>query len=295
MSGPTVALVTCAAHPELPPDDRLLLPALAAAGLDPVPRRWDTPGEPWERHAAVVLRSPWDYHLRIAEFHGWLERLDAGRVRLFNPLPLVRWNADKRYLRDLEAAGVAVVPTHWVARGSSTTLADAKEQTGWRDIVVKPSVSATAWETWRVGPDVGPEDEERFARLLGRGTVMIQPYLDGIEGAELSLVFVAGRYSHAVLKRPRPGDFRVQTDFGGTVEAADPDPAVVAQAARALDAAPGASLYARVDGCVIDGRLRLMELELIEPVLFFGHQPAAAGHFAAALRSAIALAADGPR
>jgi glutathione synthase/RimK-type ligase-like ATP-grasp enzyme len=282
----SVALVTCEAYPELSADDRLLLPALEAAGFEPLARRWDEPNESWASHAAVVVRSSWDYHRRATEFLGWLDRLESVEARVFNPLPILRWNADKRYLRDLASAGIEVVPTAWVEErqeGSLAALADAR---GWRRVVVKPSVSATAFQTWRTGAEVTEDDERRFRELTGERPALVQPYLPDIERGELSLVFLGGRYSHAVLKRPRPGDFRVQTDFGGTVEPVCPDSHVVEAAARVLRAAPGDTLYARVDLCLVAGRVQLMELELLEPALFFGTEPAALGRFAAALARA---------
>jgi glutathione synthase/RimK-type ligase-like ATP-grasp enzyme len=282
----SVALVTCAAYPDLSPDDRLLLPALAAAGFEPLARRWDEPDEPWHRHAAVVVRSSWDYHHRSPEFHAWLDRLEAAGARVFNPVPILRWNADKRYLRDLASAGIEVVPTAWVNQREEGSLASLADARGWRRVVVKPSVSATAFETWRTGPDVTDDDEQRFRRLTGERPALVQPYLPEIEGGELSLVFLGGEYSHAVLKRPRPGDFRVQTDFGGTVEPVRPETPVIEAAVRSLRAAPGPTLYARVDLCLVGGRVQLMELELLEPALFFATEPAAARRFAEALRRA---------
>jgi glutathione synthase/RimK-type ligase-like ATP-grasp enzyme len=282
----SVALVTCAAHPQLSPDDRLLLPALAEAGYEPVPCLWDDAAEPWASHAAVVVRSCWDYHHRPREFHAWLDRLADLGARVFNPVPLLRWNADKRYLRDLAEAGIEVIPTAWVAERDESSLADLAGARGWRHVVVKPSVSATAFETWRAGPEVTSDDEQRFRRLTGERPALVQPYLPDIERGELSLVFLGGEYSHAVLKRPRPGDFRVQSDFGGTVEPVRPEEYVVAAASRVLAAAPGATLYARVDLCLVDGRAQLMELELLEPALFFAHEAGAAARFVEALARA---------
>ncbi len=279
----TVALVTCAAHPQLSNDDRLLLPALSEAGFEPVPRLWDDPTESWASHAAVVVRSCWDYHHRPREFHAWLDRLSDEGARVFNPVPLLRWNADKRYLRDLADAGIEVIPTAWVEQRDEASLAELAGARGWRHVVVKPSVSATAFETWRVGPEVTGEDEERFRRLTGERPALVQPYLPDIEQGELSLVFLGGEYSHAVLKRPRPGDFRVQSDFGGTVEPIRPEDQVVAAAARVLAAAPSRTLYARVDLCLVNGRAQLMELELLEPALFFAYEPGAAARFVEAL------------
>jgi len=282
----TVALVTCAAHPQLSPDDRLLLPALVEAGYEPVPCLWDDVAEPWARHTAVVVRSCWDYHHRPREFHAWLDRLAEVGARVFNPVPLLRWNADKRYLRDLAEAGIEVIPTAWVAEHDESSLADLAGARGWHHVVVKPSVSATAFETWRAGPEVTSDDEQRFRRLTGERPALVQPYLRDIERGELSLVFLGGEYSHAVLKRPRPGDFRVQSDFGGTVEPVRPEEHAVAAASRVLAAAPGATLYARVDLCLVDGRAQLMELELLEPALFFAHAAGAAARFVEALARA---------
>jgi glutathione synthase/RimK-type ligase-like ATP-grasp enzyme len=281
----TVALVTCAAYPDLTPDDRLLGAALARAGFDPVARSWDAPGEPWESHSAVVLRSTWDYHLRLSEFLGWLEALERRGARVLNPVPVIRWNATKTYLPELAEAGVRVVPTEVVPAGAATRLREAMDRRRWRDVVVKPAVSATAFETWRVAGRPAEHDEARFARLLEERAMMVQPYVAGIEAdGELSLMFLGGEFSHAVRKRPGSGDFRVQHEFGGTVEAVEAGAELVAEAATIVARAPGSCVYARVDGCVVEGRLLLMELELIEPALFLGLGEGSAERLAAAIR-----------
>jgi glutathione synthase/RimK-type ligase-like ATP-grasp enzyme len=280
-----VALVTNAAHPTLSADDQLLRDALAARGFLPVAARWDDAAEEWSAYDAVVIRSCWDYHHRAAEFGAWLVALERQRARVFNPLLTLRWNTRKTYLRDLAARGVPVVPTVWVARGDEVTLAGVLRQSQWDDAVVKPTVSASAFETWRTRRAAAERDEHRFAQLARERDLMIQPYMPTIEGeGELSLIYLGGRFSHAVRKRPRPGDFRVQHEFGGTSEPMNPDADLVAQGARIVAAAPTPCLYARVDGCVADGQLTLMELELIEPSLFFGQDAGAADRFVEALR-----------
>ena len=278
--------MTCAAHPQLSADDRLLLPVLAEAGFEPVARLWDDPAESWARHAAVVVRSCWDYHHRPREFHAWLDRLTAEGARVFNPVPLLRWNADKRYLRDLADAGIEVIPTAWVAERDEASLADLAGARGWRHVVVKPSVSATAFETWRAGPVRDRRGRGALPPPHRRAACPGPALPAGYRAGELSLVFLGGQYSHAVLKRPRPGDFRVQTDFGGTVEPIRPEEHVVAAASRVLAAAPGPTLYARVDLCLVDGRAQLMELELLEPALFFSHEAGAPARFVEALTRA---------
>jgi glutathione synthase/RimK-type ligase-like ATP-grasp enzyme len=286
----SVALVTCAEHPDLSADDRLLLPALERRGFRAQPARWDDPAQRWDAYGAVLLRSCWDYHHRATEFEHWLHRLESAGARVHNDLSTLRWNMRKTYLRDLEAVGIPVAGTVWVTMGAPTSLREIREARGWDAMVVKPTVSASAWETWLTERPGVAADEERFARLLRDRDLMVQSFLPSIvtEG-ELSLVFLAGRFSHAVRKRAKPGDFRVQEEHGGTAQRETVAPDLVRQASRALDAAPEPPLYARADGVVADGKLVITELELVEPMLYFAWDPHAAGRLAAALEHALAV------
>ena len=283
----TIALATCAEHPGLSADDRLLLPALARRGCRAVPALWDDPRQRWQEYDAVVLRSTWDYHHRLEEFLRWVDRLEREARPVFNRVPILRWNVAKTYLRDLEAAGVPVTPTTWVPLGSGATLRELMDAVQSDALVVKPTVSASAFETWRVYRTCSQDNEARFARLVAQRDLMIQPFLPVIETeGESSFVFLAGTFSHAVRKRARPGDFRVQEEHGGTAVREVPAPDLVRQAARALAAAPGATLYARVDGVVLDGTLVVMEVELVEPMLYFGWDAEAPDRFVAGLVAA---------
>jgi len=194
---------------------------------------------------------------------------------------------------DLDARGIAIVPTVWVSAAGSDGAPDLDAliaAQGWHEgAVVKPAISATAHETWLVVPRRAAEHQARFEALLAssQGGVMVQPFLPEIRDGEWSLVFLGGEFSHAVVKRPADGDFRAQHDFGGTVGRREPDPSLIEDARAALHAAANATgtrmndiLYARVDGIVRDGTLLLMELEVIEPVLFFSHAPGAAARMA---------------
>jgi glutathione synthase/RimK-type ligase-like ATP-grasp enzyme len=284
----SVALVTCAQYPALTPDDLPLAAALERRGLAAVPARWDDPAEPWAAHAAVILRSCWDYHERADEFAGWLDRLEREGAHVRNPVPTLRWNMRKTYLRDLAAAGIRVTDTVWVDRGSGATLSDVARSTGWTTLVVKPVVSASGWETWLVERAGVGADERRFAEDLRVRDLMVQPFMPSVlSDGEASLVFIGGRYSHAVRKRAMPGEFRVQEEHGGSVEPDTPAGEVVAQAARALAAAPGRPDYARVDGFLVEGRLVVTELELIEPKLYFRWSEAAADRMAAVIEGQV--------
>jgi glutathione synthase/RimK-type ligase-like ATP-grasp enzyme len=264
-----IALATYGRAPGLAPDDRLIPPALAALGVDSTPAVWSDGAAPWEAFDAVLIRSCWDYHLRSGEFRAWLDRLDAARVPVWNSTALVRWNSDKRYLLDLAARGVPTLPTIVVPRGTPDTVAAAAAERGWTRFVLKPAVSASGYETHAFHVPLAAADRAAIGRVSSAGAVLIQPFADEIPAlGELSFVFLDGQPSHAALKRAAPGEFRVQTEHGGSVEPIDADPSLVEQAAAALGALDETPLYARVDGVVIDGRFVLMELELIEPNLF---------------------------
>lgn len=269
-----VALVTHAGLPELAPDDRLVLPAFAARGAEVSVVAWDDPSVAWDGFDVALIRSTWNYTERHDDFLGWLDRMEEEGVPLWNPPALARWNATKRYLRELEEAGVAVVPTRWVEPGEEAPLAALLAEEGWDGAVVKPVVSANARDTWTTSRAAAAEDERRFRALVARGAVMVQPFVEEVrtEG-EWSLLFFGGALSHTLVKRPASGDFRVQEPYGGTAASATPDNETVAAARAALAAVPHPWLYARVDGVRIGGRFHVMELEMLEPSLFLATDP----------------------
>ena len=274
-----MGFVTDAERPLLTPDDRLAVPALAAHGLAVVPVVWT---EPLPAVDALVLRSTWDYHLRLPEFLEWIAGVERRAIPLHNSPATVRWNVDKLYLLEIEARGVPIVPTRHLRRGSGARLSEVLRDACWTEAVVKPSVSGGAFQTWR--GSAGAEHDTRFARQLEAMDCLVQPFVpELLAGGEWSLLYFGGRFSHAVLKRPASGDFRVQEEFGGVVVPARPSAEIVSSATRALAAAGHPTLYARVDGVVRAGRLEILELELVEPSLFLESSPGAAARFARAL------------
>ena len=288
-----IALATSSKYAQLTEDDRLLLAPLAKLGLRAEPTVWDDVHIEWSRYAAVVLRSCWDYHLKPDSFLRWISRLEAEGVAVFNAAPLVRWNADKVYLRHLEAKGIGVVPTFWAddhvhsCEQNPICLKDKLRELGWHKAVIKPRISATAHRTLLVSESDAGDAQSHFDDL--RPGVMVQKFMAGVASeGEWSVIFFAGRFSHAVLKKPRSGDFRVQNDFGGTSRVGDPPANVLAAATQAVYAVD-ATVYARVDGVVEDSRFHLMELELIEPALFLADHPEAAGRFAEAISTALGV------
>jgi hypothetical protein len=282
-----IALATSSKYPNLTDDDRLLLAPLADRGIQAEPAVWNDPSHDWSSNGAVVIRSCWDYHLHPEKFLRWIADLEAGNIPVFNLPPLIRWNVDKTYLRDLEARGIAIVPTFWAEDNGAIRLEDKLRELGWPKAVVKPRISATAYRT-QLAADADAAIAQPLFDDLRRGPgVMLQKFMDSITSeGEWSVIFFAGTFSHGVLKKPKPGDFRVQNDFAGTAHLTEPREHVLSSATRAVEAvAP--TLYARVDGVVEDGQFRLMELELIEPALFLADHPQAPGRFAHAIAGAV--------
>lgn len=282
-----IALVTAIAAHGLDEDMDPLLAALQAAGIRAQVLAWDDATVSWARFDAAVLRSTWDYARRHAEFLGWCERVGA-LTRLLNPHGLVRWNIDKHYLAELERAGVPIVPTVFLEPG-----ADPDSLPSLPEFVVKPAVGAGSRDTGRYHAQQRAAALAHVRRLLETGrSVMVQPYLDAVDAVgETAMIFHDGRYSHAVRKdallRPEgsASDHPADALFAPEcISARDPDGAELELARRVLAACPDPRpAYARVDVLPDAGGPRLLELELVEPSLFFAHAPGAADRFVKSL------------
>jgi glutathione synthase/RimK-type ligase-like ATP-grasp enzyme len=271
-----IALATCRNIPEPDVDEPLVLEAFAKADVEAKLLAWDDPAASFGDYDLVILRSTWNYFEHLDEFLAWAARMRALR----NPLEIVRWNAVKTYLRDLEARGVAVVPTTFVSKGENARLADV----AWKDVVVKPVVSAGSFCTERFDHD-DPRGQVFLDGLSRERDVMIQKWMPAVNDyGERSLVLIDGEFTHAIRKSPRFA--------GGEEHVSDEMPIAPderAFAEKAIAAAQATDLlYGRVD--IIrddDGTLRVMELELVEPSLFFKQCPRALDRFVASAMKAV--------
>jgi len=280
----TIALVTYRDLPQLTSEDQLVCSYLQTLGAKTQAVIWDARDVVWSAYEAVIVRSCWDYHLHASSFIRWLRHLEHLQVPLWNPTPILHWNLHKTYLRDLHTQGVAIPPTCWLDRGYQAELETILADYGWEEAVIKPAISATAYQTWRTTREKARQNQSRFATLLQYSDVLVQQFMDPVVTyGEWSFVFFHKQYSHAVLKKAKAGDFRVQDDFGGTVEVVSPDKALIEQAQQIVNCIKSALLFARVDGIEIGGQLVLMELELIEPFLFLQSEPLAIERFARAI------------
>lgn len=279
-----VALVTCRRLPDLDPDDHPLRDELARRGHGVDAPVWDDPAVDWRAFDVAVLRSTWDYHLRRDDFLAWAGWA-ATRTRLFNPFHLVRWNSHKAYLLELETKGAAVVPTEIALAGSRLDVHARMKAAGWERAVVKPAVGADSFGTVLATPDAIRAAQAHADAMLPERDLMLQPYFRSVEEpGERCLVHIAGRYSHAVRKRSHFQGGRHVGPEGRAVEAADDERAEADRVLRLAGAED--ALYARVDlARDDDGRPCLMELELVEPTLFFLTAPHAAAAMADALEA----------
>jgi glutathione synthase/RimK-type ligase-like ATP-grasp enzyme len=245
--------------------------------------RW-TDAQDLRGYDLVLSLLAWGYHLCYEDWLSFLQCAQSEALPLVNPPELLRWNSDKAYLQELEAAGVPTVPTLSVDHLNEAALAAAYGVLGCEEVVVKPPVSAGATGTYRLRQGEGAcvPVEVHGQRM------MVQPFLPSITAkGEYSLILFDGALSHAVVKRPKAGDFRVQPHLGGTTERCDPPAGSVALAEAALAAAPGQATYARIDMVEgAGGELMIMEMELVEPALFLAEAPEGTDAFVSAVLSA---------
>ena len=283
-----IALVTYRRLPDLDPDDRPLAAVLAGRGHQVAAAVWDDPAVDWASADIAMLRSPWDYLHRRNEFLDWAART-AAATRLLNPLDLVRWNSHKSYLVELRRRGAPVIPTEIFPAASSMDVRARMAANGWTRAVLKPAVSADAYGTILAAEGGMAAAQAHADALLTERDVMIQPYFESVEEpGERCLVHIDGRFSHAIRKRSHFRGGRHAGPEGVAVEAADDERAAAAHVLRLAGAED--ALYARVDlARDDDGRPCLMELELVEPTLFFTGAPEAAERMADALEARAAV------
>lgn len=259
-------------------EDALLTEALQDKGFTVDRINWDNPTYDWSLADGVIIRAVWDYHYDIHKFNTWLNLVEK-KSRLINSKTIIDWNFNKSYLLDLEASHIPVVPTHIVK--SKEALSSIATQHKWHNVVVKPTVSAGGKDTFLVKSNEIGEFEETFKNLCAKQEMMVQPFIPSIlsEG-EVTLVVLNGKYSHAIKKKAKEGEFRVQDDFGGSVHAYEPSTELIQFAEQVFEQMPFDPVYGRVDLIKDEDRWLVSELELIEPELWFRNKKGSANLFA---------------
>jgi hypothetical protein len=263
-------------------DDDLCYEPLRKLGWKVETISWRNAEVDWRQFAGAIIRSTWDYQRSLPAFLLTMERISAS-TPLANPFEIVRWNADKIYLRDLEKRGARIVPTIWKEKGIESGDAEHWfDELETNELVIKPTVSANAENTARLTR--GQIFPPALSAALAGCPCMVQPFMRGIvDEGEFSLFYFRGNYSHAILKTPKPDDFRVQEEHGGIIRTANPEPGLLATGDHIMRLLGRDLLYARVDFVRDGAGFVLMELELIEPSLYLRTEKDAPARFASAI------------
>lgn len=265
-------------------EDGLLKEALESLGLKVARKDWADPTFDWGSTKSAIFRSTWDYFDRFDEFKSWLKKVE-NQTQFFNPISQIQWNMDKWYLQDLAERGINVVETLYIKKGESRSLTHIFNETGFEEIILKPTIAGAARHTYRLNAENIEEYEILFRSLIKSEDMMLQPFQYHIMNkGEVSFIVIGGVYTHSVLKKGKKGDFRVQDDFGGTLHNYEPTAAEIEFAEKAVQACNPLPAYARVDVMWNnDGELAVSEVELIEPELWFRRNKKAAGRLAAVI------------
>jgi len=265
-------------------EDELVKKALERKGLRVGRTNWDNPQFDWSQTDHILFRTTWDYFDRFPEFDKWLQQVST-QTQLINPAELIRWNIDKHYLIDLQQAGIHIPPTYFIEPGDELGLAKHFLATSWSDVILKPAISGAARHTYRINTSNIAAHETIFKELIAQESMLLQEFQQQVVSkGEISLMVFGGKFSHAVLKKAKLGDFRVQDDFGGSVHTYQANTEEIAFAEKVVTACSSLPAYARVD-VIWDNQdnLAVSELELIEPELWFRLHPPAADFLAAAI------------
>ncbi|MEM6719604.1 MAG: hypothetical protein AAF611_09830 [Bacteroidota bacterium] len=267
-------------------EDKLVQDALETESLKVARISWDDATFDWNTTKYALFRTTWDYFERFEEFSTWLAKVSQ-QTTLLNSAQMIYWNIDKHYLQDLAEKDIAIVPTYFIEKGDTRSLAYIHNELGWTATVVKPCVSGAARHTYKLNAENIQAHEVIFKELITQEAMMLQPFMHQIvTKGEISLMVMNGKYTHAILKQAKKGDFRVQDDFGGSVHEYQASPEEIAFAEKAVQACFELPMYARVD-IVWDNndQLAISELELIEPELWFRFHNSAATELARGIKS----------
>lgn len=287
-----IALLTCKNWPNAFEKEQALATEFST-NIDVDVVIWNDPSVFWASYDCLIFRTVWDYFEYPVEFAAWLDVLEKLNVKTFNPLAVIKRNQHKFYLQDLEKQGIDIIPTVFIPKNTVLDLSFLKEKK-WDKAVIKPAISAGSYLTTLFSQNESAHIEAEYAQIALERDLLVQPFMPEIQTmGEVSLVFFQGAYSHAVLKKPKAGDFRIQSQFGGQYQAYEPDASVLATAQNIVKTFGGDLLYARVDGILKDGNFLLMELELIEPDLYFDYAPDAKRRYIEAIEFVVGGAYGG--
>ena len=258
-------------------EDQILQNAFEYKKLKVCKKDWSDTDFDWTSAKYAIFRSTWDYFERFDEFFSWIEKTKH-KINFINSTESIKWNIDKHYLKDLAKKKINIAPTKFIEKGEKTTLSKLFKKTNWNEAVIKPAISGAARHTYRISIENHLIHEDLFNRLINTESMLFQEFMENITTkGEVSLMMIGGKYTHAIKKMAKKGDFRVQDDYGGSVKAYKASDYEILFAEKCLRKIPYKCIYARVD-IIYDNQnnLSLSELELIEPELWFRKNPKSA-------------------
>ena len=282
-----IALLTCATWPGIQEKERAIAKEFSPhIQVDVVV--WNDAAVNFRDYQCLIFRTTWDYFEQPEQFAAWLEKIAQLGIKTINPISAIRRNQHKFYLKQLQSLGIDIIPTVFIAKNSGMDLATLIP-TQWQRVIIKPAVSGGAYLTRLFDRSEISSVAAEYTPIAAERDLLIQPFMPEIQQqGELSLLFFGGEFSHAVLKRPSAGEFRVQSQFGGNYRAIEVSEELIATAMQIIAAFGGELVYARVDGIIADGKFLLMELELIEPDLYFDYDRNAKRRYLEAIEAALA-------
>ena len=264
-----VGILTCARLPELLESDQQLIPLFHKHSITAKAVIWDDESIDWTTFDYLLFRNTWDYYQKEVAFNDWLQKIESLGVKTLNPIATIQKNKHKFYLKELQNKGVLILPTIFVEKNSNKNL-EAVLPEDWQKIVIKPAFSAGSYLTKLVDRSEIATIQDEFQEHLLTKDFLLQEFRPEIKDlGETSFIFFNGNFSHAINKKPTDGDFRVQIQYGGKYSLVEPRIELINQAKQVLEQITEKLLYARIDGIVKENQLHLMEIELIEPDLYF--------------------------
>ena len=251
-------------------EDGLVMEGLEKLNLRTIKKDWNDTNFNWSSTKSAIFRSTWDYFDQFSTFRNWLD-LVKDQCYLINPYQQINWNLDKHYLIDLQKLDLPIVESVFVSKKTNLKLETISKSKNWKDIVIKPTISGAARHTYLLKNDEIKNFQEKWLSLTSMEDFMVQEFQNNIlSSGEIAVMLFGGKYSHSVLKKAKKGDFRVQDDFGGSVEKINPSLEIIQLAEKTIKSLKTIPIYARVD-IIFDNNNRpvISELELIEPELWF--------------------------
>jgi len=278
-----IGLLTCQRLPDLTPADQLLIPELVKHNVQAQAVIWDDPNVIWTDFDYLIFRNTWDYYEKESQFNLWLATIKELGIKTLNSIEIVEQNKHKFYLKALEEKGIQIIPTIFIEKTAQLNLSQIIPST-WKKAVIKPAFSAGSYLTTVFEVATLETINSQYQPIAAAKELLLQEFKPEIETeGETSFIFFNKKFSHAINKKPAAGDFRIQVQFGGVYTSISPNAELIQQAQKIVDTFPNNLLYARVDGIIINNQIQLMEVECIEPDLYFNYSEGSVERFVNAI------------